>query len=220
MPQDLVRKLRIKEGNQLLLLHAPENFLAITGKLPAGAEAGTKILKPDQLHWFLKNKAQLKKELPEILKLLKAGTLVWAYFPKGSSGLQTDLTRDHGWEPLLAVGDRLIRINLISFDDTWSVFGFRLNTGTTVKKTAGSGAKSEIANWIDPVKKQVRIPGDLSVLLNKYPVHKSFFESLAYTHKKEYVEWIVTAKKAETRARRLTELIRMLDNKKKNPTEN
>jgi uncharacterized protein YdeI (YjbR/CyaY-like superfamily) len=39
---------------------------------------------------------------------------------------------------------------------------------------------------------------------------RSFFDSLSYTHRKEYCRWITEAKKEETRAARLTKSIDML----------
>jgi uncharacterized protein YdeI (YjbR/CyaY-like superfamily) len=37
-----------------------------------------------------------------------------------------------------------------------------------------------------------------------------FFESLSFTHRKEYCRWITEAKKDETRARRLDKAIELL----------
>jgi hypothetical protein len=48
---------------------------------------------------------------------------IWISYPKGTSKLQTDLTRDKGWEPL--AGSDLMWLSLVSVDDTWSAFGLR-----------------------------------------------------------------------------------------------
>jgi uncharacterized protein YdeI (YjbR/CyaY-like superfamily) len=45
----------------------------------------------------------------------------------------------------------------------------------------------------------------------------TFFESLSYTHRKEYCRWIREAKKEETRARRLEKAVEMLRDKVKTP---
>ena len=57
--------------------------------------------------------------------------------------------------------------------------------------------------------KTVIIPDDLKKLLRKEKLLKTF-EQLAYTHRKEYAEWINSAKKEETRLRRLEKTIIML----------
>ncbi len=44
-----------------------------------------------------------------------------------------------------------------------------------------------------------------------------FFESLSYTHRKEYCRWVSEAKKEETRAKRLEKAVVMLRDKVKTP---
>jgi hypothetical protein len=63
----------------------------------------------------------------------------------------------------------------------------------------------------------VEAPEDLAALFNNNLAAKKYFDDLSYTHKKEYVEWIVSAKKAETRERRLKKTIEMLTSKVKHP---
>jgi hypothetical protein len=53
-------------------------------------------------------------------------------------------------------------------------------------------------------------PEDFAQLLRQNTDASAFFEKLSYTHKKEYVEWIESAKKAETRQSRLIKAIEML----------
>ena len=57
----------------------------------------------------------------------------------------------------------------------------------------------------------------IEFLLNKNKSAATFFNTLSFTNKKEYVEWIVTAKKAETRNERLNETIKRLQLQWKNP---
>ena len=54
---------------------------------------------------------------------------------------------------------------------------------------------------------------------NKNARARAAFEPLAFTHKREYVTWIVEAKKPETRAARLAKTVEMLAKGKKNPTD-
>lgn len=44
----------------------------------------------------------------------------------------------------------------------------------------------------------VAIPDDFGRLLDQHPDLKVFFHGLSYTHQKEYVRWIIEAKKQET----------------------
>ncbi|MBL7720925.1 MAG: YdeI/OmpD-associated family protein, partial [Chitinophagaceae bacterium] len=45
----------------------------------------------------------------------------------------------------------------------------------------------------------------------------AYFETLSFTNKKEYIEWIVTAKREETRAERVKGTIERLGKQWKNP---
>jgi len=54
------------------------------------------------------------------------------------------------------------------------------------------------------------VPADLEALLSQNPESKTKFDTLAYTHRREYVQWIEEAKKPETRQRRLEKTLEML----------
>ena len=61
------------------------------------------------------------------------------------------------------------------------------------------------------------IPVDLAEALASNPKAKAFFESLAAGYKRDYLEWITTAKQEKTRLKRLTTTIEWLnEGKKKN----
>ncbi|HEY1872128.1 MAG TPA: hypothetical protein VGG71_13795, partial [Chitinophagaceae bacterium] len=129
MPNSVAQKLKIKEGFGLLTINAPVGFKKNLGQLPDGVKISGDTKNHNQVHWFVINKSQMEKELAQVLKLIKDEVVLWIYYPKGTSKMQTDLTRDKGWESLLK-HDELTWISLISFDDTWSVFGSRLKTTT------------------------------------------------------------------------------------------
>jgi len=64
-----------------------------------------------------------EQALPQVRDALKPASTLWITFPKGTSKIQTDLTRDQGWDSLRSLD--LKWINLISVDDTWSAFALR-----------------------------------------------------------------------------------------------
>jgi hypothetical protein len=61
----------------------------------------------------------------------------------------------------------------------------------------------------DEGERTVQVPSDLDSLMKKHGV-RDFFDSLSFTHRKEYCRWITEAKKEETRAARLTKSIDMM----------
>jgi hypothetical protein len=217
MPSTVIEKLRILDGYELLTLHAPEQFKKGLGKLPTGVKISENTKSYNQVHWFVLNQEQLEKEMSKVMKLVKPDIVVWVYFPKRTSKIQTDLTRDKGWDCLLKEGDKLTWISLISFDDTWSVFGFRAKTAADKKKEAKPATEREIFKWVNPKTKEVKLPEDLASLLKKNNKSSLFFNSLSFTNKKEYVEWIITAKREETRKERLTATAERLAKGWKNP---
>ncbi len=214
MATTLAQKLRIKEGMRLLTLHAPGNFIEHLDPL-AGVKASANAKNYGQVHWFVTNQQQLEKEVEKVIQLLKDDIVCWIYYPKGTSKIQTDLTRDKGWDALLK-HDELQWLSLISFDDTWSAFAMRLKTGADRKKEAETKPR-EIFNYVDPVKKTVQLPADLATVLKKDKNAAAFFDKLSFSNKKEYVEWIVTAKREETRRQRIDGAIERLNKGWKNP---
>jgi uncharacterized protein YdeI (YjbR/CyaY-like superfamily) len=67
------------------------------------------------------------------------------------------------------------------------------------------------------VKTTLTVPEDVQKALGKQKKIKNYFDSLPYSHKKEYVVWIEDAKKPETRAARVKKMIAMLAGKINNP---
>jgi hypothetical protein len=217
MANTIAQKLKINAGYTLLAINAPDDFKKGLGAVPAGVKIVTNGKDYNQVHWFVLSKAQLEKEMSKIMKLLKEDVTVWVYYPKGSSKIQTDLTRDKGWDCLLSEKDKLTWISLISFDDTWSVFGFRPKSAADKKKEAKPKEMREIFNWVNPATKEVKLPDDLAAILKKNKKEAAFFDSLSFTNKKEYIEWIVTAKREETRKERLKGTLEKLGKEWKNP---
>jgi len=215
MATSTAQKLKIKENFSLLTINAPADFRKNIGELPKGVKISNDSKNFNQVHWFVMNKAQMDKELTKVLKLMKGDVILWIYYPKGTSKLQTDLTRDKGWDNLLR-HDELGWISLISFDDTWSTFGSRLKTETD-KKREEKPRERPIFDYVDPKTKSVRLPDDLSAVLRKNKRQEDFFNTLSFTNKKEYIEWIITAKREETRVERVKGTLDRLAKEWKNP---
>jgi hypothetical protein len=70
--------------------------------------------------------------------------------------------------------------------------------------------------WKDAEPREVAVPPELEARMKKAGV-LPFFESLSFTHRKEYSRWITEAKKDETRSRRLDKTIELLTNGVRSP---
>lgn len=67
----------------------------------------------------------------------------------------------------------------------------------------------------DDEERIVEIPNDLDNKLNENVFAKEFWESLSFSNKKKFVQWITSAKKLETRENRILATVEKLNNKEK-----
>jgi hypothetical protein len=120
----LAKKLKLKPGQRAAILNAPDGYLKELNPLPEDVQMADKLSGTfDWVQAFVKNKAELDKLLPRIVRALKPEALLWISYPKGTSRIQTDLTRDKGWDSIREVD--LKWITLISVNATWSAFALR-----------------------------------------------------------------------------------------------
>ena len=75
---------------------------------------------------------------------------------------------------------------------------------------ASAGAKVTVVLEMDQVAREVKVPRDLLAALRKVKGAKAAFVRLPPSHRKEYVVWIESAKKVETRQRRIAKAVQMV----------
>jgi len=118
---DLAKKIKLRSGAKAAILHAPDSYLV---ELRHDAEISSTLRgKFDWIQIFVRNKAELDVLAPKAANALKPESMLWITFPKGTSKIQTDLTRDKGWDEVQKLG--LKWINLVSINETWSAFSMR-----------------------------------------------------------------------------------------------
>ena len=120
----LAQKMKFDAAQNATIINSPKGYITLLEPFPKGLRLSEDL--NDQFDWiqiFVKNKAEFDALLPKVLKAMVAESRLWVSFPKGSSKMQSDLTRDKGWEGLRGVD--LKWINLISVNDTWSAFALR-----------------------------------------------------------------------------------------------
>lgn len=82
------------------------------------------------------------------------------------------------------------------------------------ERIATRGSASRPAGQAKP-KPEIPMPDDLTQALAANPRAKAAFEGFAPSHRREYLEWIVEAKREETRAKRLAQAVEWLTEGKK-----
>ncbi len=143
MTSAMSKKLQIKAGQRGALLNVAANYQAVLDPLPDGADlVGLTNDKLDFVLLFVQDSQELKQWEETAVSALKSGGLLWIAYPKKSSGIKTDMTRDKGWAALYDKGLRPIR--QIAVDDTWSALRFRpaeSEEEAIAKQYAGAKAK-------------------------------------------------------------------------------
>lgn len=134
----LTKKLQIKPSHSILLLvDAPDGYAASLDPLPEGASVATAARGTfDVVHLFVRQARDLEEKGPEAIAAVKAGGVLWISYPKKSSGVETDITRDVGWSVIQEAGWG--PVTQVAIDDTWSALRFKPEA--EVARTAGSAA--------------------------------------------------------------------------------
>jgi hypothetical protein len=190
----------------------------------------------DWVQLFARSVSELESLAPAALRAVKRDGLLWIAYPKKSGPIKTDISRDVGWHPVHDAG--WMGVTLVSLDETWSCGRFRPadaipslkrefekvgDDGKVVRvETVGSGMGGGTGSGAGADRDKprvVEVPDDVQAALDRSPSAKALFESIAYTHKKEYVRWITEAKRAETRENRIVQTIQMLESGKKSRME-
>jgi hypothetical protein len=81
----------------------------------------------------------------------------------------------------------------------------------TLKKT--SGDKVQVIIELDEEERKIELAPDVVQVLNQNTKAKAFWETLSFTNQREYHEWIESAKRRETRAKRIAEMVEKLGSK-------
>lgn len=202
MNNPLAKKFQIKEEYSVLMMnsnpdvHPLFNGVRIEFHPTADEQYDTVIL-------FTRNEEELTRLVSEADQKTKTDGNLWLSYPKKSGSIETDLNRDITWNALKPYG--LEPVRLISVNDDWS--SMRLKHGDERDKPSKFGQDPP---GVDRTTKTVIPPDDLKKELEAKPEAKAFFDSLAFSHKREYVGWIHEAKKEETRIKRVNKTIEML----------
>lgn len=210
----LAKKLLIKTAQHWLFLNPPNGFLE--GFVGLNFNIKTSILgkeKLDGILLFVKISAELKAALPTVIAALKPDTVCWIAYPKKSSGVFSDLEMTGNWAELEKYKLRVVAA--ASIDKTWTAL--RLRPIEQVKKSTISNAAiqdNELNQYIDTKNKLVILPEDVEQALEKVPEAFAVYQKLAYSHQKEYLIWILTAKQEKTRTGRVKRMLEKLLEKK------
>jgi hypothetical protein len=189
-----LKKLHWKEGQEILLVNAPENMSALFGKVNTSSE----LKNADFIVLFVQDSDTVRNYSESFDAIDLKENVLWVAYPKKSSQIDSDLSRDSLWNLLRGVG--LTGVSQRSLNEDWSVIRFKREEDV---KHSEKGS--------------LDVPSDLIKVLQRDEAARAFFYSLSATNRKEYILWITGAKKADTRQRRLDQIIDRLNLGLKNP---
>ena len=85
-----------------------------------------------------------------------------------------------------------------------------LNRDVRRQAAVEAGDAVDVGLELDTAPRVVEVPEALAEALAADAQARAFFDGLAYTHRKEYAQWIAEAKREKTRERRVARAIEML----------
>lgn len=205
----IAAKLKIKSEQSLWLINAPE----MAEPLFTGFEHKTALPKTrtvGQALFFANDKAKLEHYFSRIADKLLPEAILWIAYPKKTGKIKSDITRDNGWEIVFEAGYEPVM--QIAIDEDWSALRFR--PAAAIKdKLRDVPMEERQTEGVDYVNRTTTLPKDVMQAMKPYKGLDKFFESMAFSHRKEYLVEIAGAKKPETRQRRIDKMIEMLLNR-------
>jgi len=115
----LAKKLGFKEGSRVRTTKAPDGYLRLVAPVPGNVTISASIrARIDIWHLFTTSAAELREQLPAIMKVIHPDGMIWVSWPKKSSRVSTDVTEDTIRTVALPLG--LVDVKVCAVDDTWS----------------------------------------------------------------------------------------------------
>ena len=121
--KSLAQKLAIKPGHDVAVVNDPPTAADIVSTLRSEAAIGDDVGSAQAVLLFVADRAELARFWPSIGSSVRTDAVLWIAYPKRTSSVRTDLSRDHGWEPIIDSG--LDTVSQVSLDETWSALRFR-----------------------------------------------------------------------------------------------
>jgi hypothetical protein len=120
----LAKKLGIKEGFRVGLVHSPKGFKKELGSLPPDVKIFIgQLTKPlDLIILFSDSERILKLGFSLLAEKLSANGMLWVAWPKKSSGVSTDLSFDSVQQTGLQAG--LVDVKICAVNEIWSGLKF------------------------------------------------------------------------------------------------
>ena len=215
--QSLFEKLQITVEKNFLIQGLPSSIEKQFIKLSYSKNV-TPLLKLKKIDFalvFAISGNQLTGILKDVIPNLSDGGKLWVAYPKSSSKIVSDLSRDCNWDVLIK--NHFSSVDEIALDHVWIAARFQRPEGVRYE-TFFEPKKVEFKS-LEFDKKLVVASAELEKMFNAHKKAREVFQTLPANQQKEYVEWIDAAKRKDIRIRRLEATVEMVLAGKKSPLE-
>src|ERR1700691_5986958 len=115
----IVKKLGLKPGMRMMVIAAPSGYMKSLAPLPQDV-AVSEIIggTNDFVQFFATRKSEIEKSEKKLLQSSASGALVWITYPKKTSGVESDLSREEVWAAMEGTGWR--PVTQIAIEEEWT----------------------------------------------------------------------------------------------------
>ena len=128
----LARKLLVKPGHRVVVMHSPAGYADLLRPLPEGAELVDSTQEPvDVVQVFVRDSGDLERAAPAAIKAMKPDGLLWVCYPKGGKTRgATDLPATPWWTKSDVLGEFTGEtgykpVAFVKIDDNWTALRFK-----------------------------------------------------------------------------------------------
>ena len=115
----LHKKLGLKEGLNVKLINAPDNYPSLISEMADKLVFKNKATSGlNFIHFFTNTAKELETKLPLLKEQINKDGIIWVSWYKKSSGKATEVTEDMVRNTALAIG--LVDVKVCAVDENWS----------------------------------------------------------------------------------------------------
>jgi hypothetical protein len=210
--QSLPEKLQLKDEKNLLIQGLPSSVEKQFIKL-SFAKNVTPLLRARRIDFalvFAISQKQLRDILKDVVPALHPDAKLWVAYPKIASKIASDLCKECNWDFVCQYGYK--SNDNVTLDHVWNAVQFKKCEGELLTTSEDEDGEMEVitVRAVNITNRAVEIPSELKTVLSKNKQAAAYYESLPFSHKREYVQWITEAKKGETKTKRAEKTLEML----------
>ena len=115
----LAKKLGIKEGSVLSVVHQPDYYFSLFADFPDDVQIiHDERIRKDLIHYFARSLKEYMHDINGLKNQIKSSGCIWVSWPKKSSKIATDVSEDMVRN--IALKNGLVDIKVCAVDEIWS----------------------------------------------------------------------------------------------------